>query len=267
MRARNQRGFTLAELLVTVMITSVVMAAVLSAFAMQERAHRHSDLAMTMEQNLRMGADQISDALRSAGYGVPTASLSSWITWVDLTENPTISDGTADQLRVALCTGDPVATLSADAAAGDTSLDVNVTSDDALNTSDKKLIYIGNRDSAHVTSGGGVAGTTTIAIDTNAVTSGNQGLPRAYPSGTPICRVDVFTFGIDDPDADVPSLVVNQHHGDGEEAVAEGIRDLQITDMGGDEYEVRLTGRTRLPDPFTQDYIDREYAFVVTNDQ
>src|SRR6266849_5445318 len=89
---RENAGFSLMELLAAVLVLSVALAAVVVVFATHSRAYLRADTEATMEANLRLGMNMVTEALRNAKYGAPTANLSSWITWVSgFTSNPAIT--------------------------------------------------------------------------------------------------------------------------------------------------------------------------------
>ena len=192
MRTRSA-GYGLIELLAAVLVLSVAMAAVVVLFAIQSRAYIRADTQATMEANLRLGMNMVTETLRNGKYGVPAANLSSWITWVPgFNSNPTITLNGSNPavISVASATSQTVATLTAHVDAAATTLFVNSSSQ--LNTSALRLLLIGDSENALVTA----VNSTQITIDTNPLVAGNQGLARAYPQGTPIYRVDVITFSV-----------------------------------------------------------------------
>lgn len=266
---RGRNGFSLPELLVVLFLVSVVVAGIGSVFASQNRAYRREDLRVAVEENLRVASGMIADTLRNAGCGTPAHGLSAWIPWVPgFADDPVVSvDGGVDPdtLSVAACTT-TVARLSGAAAAGDTTL--TVTSEfpttpisDLLNDGDKALVWIDHRQHALVTS----VGLNTITVDTDPVTSGNQGLWRAQPAGTPIVRVDVSTFEIaDDAETGLPQLRLDKHRG-APFAVAEAITGLRVTTVTPRRrFRVTLTGRSEAADPITGVPITRTADLEVT---
>ena len=262
-------GFTLPELLVVLLLSSIVAAGMGGVFATQNRAYVQQDLHVAMGENLRVAMTTITDTLRLAGCGVPPSHLSSWINWAaGFADDPvaiTDGGGGADTLSVAACTP-PIATMTARADAGATTIVVNPTVPgkqvgDLFNTSDKSLVWVGDGDYAKVRSISG----STLTIDTDPTVTGNQGLLRSYPLGAVSSRVDVHTFLVDtDPDAALPSLRVNRHHGTVTTA-AEGITDLQLTTvLAGRRYQVMLTGRTERHDPVNGQFLTRQLVSDVT---
>jgi type II secretory pathway pseudopilin PulG len=252
---RRQGGFTLTELLAVIFPISLIAAGAVGFFASHSRTYLQQDLAVTTEENLRAAMGMVSDTLRTAGCGVPTSNLGSWISWVSgFDSDPLIvSDGGTlpDTVSVAACAPEPVALVHGPAAAGATSLTIASNYDGLaiaalLNTSDKSLIWIGDSDHARVT---GVSNNT-IEIDTDPTAAGQQGLKRAYLPGAAITRIDVFTFEIlvDDRTGN-PWMRIDKHRGT-QDPAAEGISDLQVTTIvPGRRYQVALTARSDTADP------------------
>src|SRR5881296_206472 len=149
---RESAGYGLMELLAAVLVLSVAMAAVVVVFATQGRAYLRADTQATMEANLRLGMNIVTESLRNAKYGVPTANLSSWIAWVSgFTSNPTITTNGSNPavISVASATSQPVATLTAHVDAGATV--IYVSSAAGLNTGPQRLLLIGDSENALVT--------------------------------------------------------------------------------------------------------------------
>jgi len=152
-----------------------------------------------------------------------------------------------------------VARLSWRADPGDTVLFVTsnyagIALADLLNNSDKSLIWLGDTEHAVVTSvDGGM-----IHIDTDPSDNGAQGLARGYLPGTPITRIDVFTFEVvADGTTGIPWLRLNKHRGS-QDPAAEGISDLRVTTVvPGRRYQVSLTARSETADPVSGQLLTR----------
>src|SRR5436309_6056971 len=243
---RGSAGYSLMELLAAVLVLSVGMAAVVVAFAVQSRAYIRADVQVTMEANLRLGMNMVTETLRNGKYGVPAANLSSWITWVSgFTSNPTITTNGSNPavISVASASAQPVATLTAHVDAAATTLFVNSSSQ--LNTSALRLLLIGDSENALVTA----VNSTQITIDTNPLVAGNQGLARAYPQGTPIYRVDVITFSVG---SGTSQLFRNGNQGSGAQADVEGITNLQVLTVNPNKaYNITLTAQSSQVDALT----------------
>src|SRR6266849_5111908 len=89
---RESAGFSLMELLAAVLVLSVALAAVVVVFATHSRAYLRADTEATMEANLRLGMNMLTETMRNGRYGVPTTNLSSWVNWVSgFNSNPVIT--------------------------------------------------------------------------------------------------------------------------------------------------------------------------------
>lgn len=75
---RRQEGFTLVELLVSLAIASIVMAAVYSSYASQQRTYIVQEQVAQMQQNLRAALYHLERDVRMAGYN-PSGNASAGI--------------------------------------------------------------------------------------------------------------------------------------------------------------------------------------------
>jgi type IV pilus assembly protein PilW len=74
----NNRGFTLAELLVGLFVSGIVMTTILSAYYSQNKSYAVQDQLAAMVQNLRAAMDIMIREARMAGYD-PTGSANAGI--------------------------------------------------------------------------------------------------------------------------------------------------------------------------------------------
>ena len=63
----NARGFTLVEMIVTILLSSVIMAAVYSSYLAQQKSHSNQDAIAEMQQNLRAAMLYMTSDIREAG--------------------------------------------------------------------------------------------------------------------------------------------------------------------------------------------------------
>jgi len=113
---RESAGYGLVELLVAVLVLSIAMAGVVVVFATHSRAYLRADAQSTMEANLRLGMNMVTESLRNGRYGVPSTNISNWITWVPgFNANPTITLNGLNPavISVAIASAQPVASLTA----------------------------------------------------------------------------------------------------------------------------------------------------------
>jgi len=251
---RGQQGFSLISILAALAVASILAASAMRMLSTQTEVHIRQDLAMSMEQNLRVGLDQIGDALRGAGAATPKTALATWIPWVaGFTANPLVRTSPT-RIDVAACTDLPVVSLAAATAANATTLSLasevaGQTVAELLDTASRRLITLNDTEFAHVVA---VAGTS-VTIDSNPNLAGNQGLSRPYPTGTTICRVDVTSFEIRyNLSLGRYELTRDRNQGVGPEPLADSIVAMDVTTVvAGKEYAVRLTGRSERADPMS----------------
>jgi len=80
---RNQRGFTLVELLVTLALTGIIMVGVYKTFTWQQKVHEVQESVTTMQQDCRIGMEVMLKDLRMAGYSPKTAGVASIVSATD----------------------------------------------------------------------------------------------------------------------------------------------------------------------------------------
>ena len=257
------RGTTLIEMLVALAVMGVVMAGALRLYYHNAQAVGSQNLSTDMEQNLRLSAENLTFKLRNTNYGVPLTNLSLWFSWVaGFTANPMITYGAGasvpDSFSMATCSPSPVAYLSAAANSGATTLTLTTVA--GLNTTNKRMIYIDDQQNAVITAISG----STITIDTDPTTPGNQGTSRYYPAGTPLCVVGVSTYSVNTA---TKTLLRDDNLGAGPQPVAADIVNMKLVANGAGiniSYQVTLTGTTASPDPFTNAYVQRSLMVIAT---
>jgi type IV pilus assembly protein PilW len=92
---RSEQGFTLVELLVTIVVASVVLAGIFSTFYSQHTSYLNQEQIVSMQQNLRVAMYLMERDIRMAGYdpngdsgaGILTANATSIRIAQDLTNN------------------------------------------------------------------------------------------------------------------------------------------------------------------------------------
>lgn len=67
-RQMGHKGFTLVEVLITLLISGIVMASIYSAFQSQQNSYLAQEQVAEMQQNIRGGLDLMIREIRMAGY-------------------------------------------------------------------------------------------------------------------------------------------------------------------------------------------------------
>jgi prepilin-type N-terminal cleavage/methylation domain-containing protein len=257
-------GFSFIELLITLAVFSVFMAAVLGFFASQRDAYIDEDLRLERDQNLRMAADAISRELagagnRSAAYTfvsrlsdwVPSDYIPSYPLAVTLDANPKITLGDDDfpdviTFACAVTTDTNPTTLSGEASGSEITVSLsNTDSEKQFKAGD--VVAVGYLpEYARVVAVDG----NTLTIDGDPTAAGYQSFSRSLQSGSPLSEVSIVSYAVfndeNDPeykrhDAGRP-LLKRKINGAGFYPVAENISGMKVTEPEEGLIQVALTG-------------------------
>jgi prepilin-type N-terminal cleavage/methylation domain-containing protein len=229
---RTQRGFTLVELMVSLVIFSVAIAGVLAVAVSMTRAYREQRRIIATENSARAPVDFIVDALRGASPGVSTGTIkdaedctftAGAISFVDSTSGP-------DTLEIVYASGGVVSTTHSVFDASSTSITIPAAHLDQFAVGDYVLVTDTNQGTlVKVTS----VSSTALGVNPTCSAAFPSG---GYPSGSLLVRAQRAKFAIDTIDG-IPSLVMYPNGATSFEPVAEGVEDLQVAlgiDTDGD---------------------------------
>lgn len=248
---RAIKGFSLIELLVGIVLSSLIVLVLYELLTSQNRVYALQDDISEMQQNVRIAMERISRDLTMAGFGkpsrlgTPTWPLLNGISGLDFSIRVT----GGNTLDVVGCLDPPEGFLSGTHATGLTSIALGSGQGAGFNTTTKSDISIGGRENAKVVS----VSSDTLTIDTNPTLAGNQGLVYNYPAGIPVYVVKYVTYSVDASDPNAPVLRVNEHLGAGEQPVAQYVEIVSVG-LTGNALDLTLTGRTRKADVTTNQY-------------
>jgi prepilin-type N-terminal cleavage/methylation domain-containing protein len=239
MSAPRQAGFTLVELMVSVVLVGVVTSLSVRLASTVIDAYREQRIAMAIQRAARASIDLVSDAVRNASAGVATgdardAAGCSDVVGIDVVNR---SDG-PDQISVIYASGGIVTSLRSSVTAASSRF--TVTSGDGLAVGDRVLITDGTSGRLLPVNRIEPSGAD-VEIRTVAAGVGCPGVPMpadGYRAGALVVRARASTFYIATA-AGVPTLMLDPD-GTGPEVaepLAEGIEDMQIAvgvDLDGD---------------------------------
>lgn len=76
---RDKKGFTLVELMITLAMSGIIIAAIYSAYIIQQKTYYTQGQVVDMQQNIRAALEMMGSELRMAGYD-PTGNANATIT-------------------------------------------------------------------------------------------------------------------------------------------------------------------------------------------
>ncbi len=267
-RRAAQAGFTLIELMISLVLFSFAVAGVLAVAVSMVNGYREQRLAVSTEAAARSAMSYMAEALRGASPGVPSGNISQT---VQGTLAPACGvgalkvvnyDDRPDELFAVFASGSVVTTSAS--LYDETSTSITLIDVTQISVGDTLLIT--DYAQGHLMQVTGIAGN---VVDTAPVTcdTGTSAFPTApvagYAAGSLVVRAMRAHFFIEDLDG-IPTLFVDP---DAEgnldkEPLAEGIEDMQIAigvDEDGtgvvdansttDEWIYNVSGDTPVPDP------------------
>jgi prepilin-type N-terminal cleavage/methylation domain-containing protein len=226
-----QRGFTLVELMISLVLFSLVVTGILSVAVSLSGGMREQRAAMGADAAARLTLFTLADVLRQASPGVASGNIVDAATCTTAALKITGSSTGPDQLDIIHGTGGVVTSTRAAYTAGTTSLAVT----DASQLAANNYVVISNASQGHLVK--------ITAVNASTLTLASQCSPinlpaNGYPSGSLVIRAQHSVFSIGAVDG-VPTLMMD---GDASgpaaaEPFAEGIEDLQLAlgvDVNGD---------------------------------
>lgn len=226
---RDQRGFTLIELMVSLVMFSFAVAGVLAVAVSMTQGFRENRMTNTEEQSARVPMDYLTDALRQASPGVtdPTQVQDADTCQIGAI---TVTDGGTsgtDSLDVIYALGGVVTTVSSAYVSGTT---LNVVDASQLAQGDR--ILVSNLSQGHLFTIASIATASPGYTLTLNSLCGSVALPAAgYPAGSLVIRAQHAKFSIGTPDSTgIPMLMMDPDSNGSApaEPIADGVEDLQI---------------------------------------
>ena len=265
----SQRGFSLVELMIALLITALVLGGIYTTFVVQQRSFIAQDQVSETQGSSKIAFDMIVNDIRNAGYGYPDAEapqvngFTGAITLGDAL-GPNSSDiitlvgGFRDIATIGLPTGQTNVEVGQTDAADDPYLDVCYTGTTKFNDTDKKYISIDGVTYAEITkiesgSSANCANTERLILD--------RPVDKAFPVDRPVYLIEDVTYRL--TTADGMTNCSNAKAGDiclqrvstATVTIASDIEDLQFeeidqnADGNTDRVRVSLLARTAREDP------------------
>lgn len=209
---KNMHGASLLELLVALLLTGVVTAAIFQTYVTQHQNYLVQDDITEIQQSARATLDQLTRQIRMAGFSLPQGVAA-------FTPGNNESNG-SDTITVTYRVGDCQAALSADMASATAEMASN---DDLSCYADGQWAYIYHPDSG----GGEFFQISTVDVGGKRLQHVGDPLTKAYKKDALVIILDRVTFYIDPSDESNPRLMMRSLTMS-PQVYAEGITDLQL---------------------------------------
>lgn len=249
---KKEKGLTLIELLIALVISALLIAGLYRTFIHQQKTYTVQEQVVDMQQNVRAGINRMMAEIRMAGFGNVSMVLPVSYSTGTFNNVLNLNTPTAGSLTIVASIGETSA-LTAEGGTGQNQITVSTLADAQGNalfdTVNKKYISIGGVESHRITSIDG--GTNTITL---------SGSLRFYhPVGTPVYIVRALSYQVASVNG-IPTLMRDENLGDGPQPQADNIEDLEFTYLDANEnptvnpldiriIRVMLGARTERQDP------------------
>ena len=207
----NEKGFTVVELLVAVLLAAIVTSAAMALYIVQHKQLMVQDGVTDMQSSVRASAAEVTTRVRMAGYKVPEAV----IPIVAHNTNPdtivvAYDCGLTDDIQIEHAMPQPSAELRCDGH------DLSALQDD-------DLLYIYDP----LTKTGEFFVATNIQYSSSHIQHNQGPLSKAYPRGSKILKIDRYKYYVDNSDANHPNLML-QFGAGAPQIFAENITNLDV---------------------------------------
>jgi prepilin-type N-terminal cleavage/methylation domain-containing protein len=243
---KTDKGVTLIELLIALVISSILIAAIYRIFISQQRSYVVQEQVVDMQQNMRVSIGRMISEIRMAGFGSVEAVLeevdgvNGFHQTITPGENSITVVGGFKQIR--RNNGNPITVSST----SENTITLDYSTDEF------------DRPAHQYISIGGIESSTVIQRKGRVLTLANT-LRRNHSQDSPIFKIQAITYTIGKSDGK-PNLRRNENTGGGGQPVAENIEDLQFEyfDSNGNTtkipadirmVKVTVTARTDRLDP------------------
>lgn len=264
----KNRGVTLIELLIALVISGVLIAALYGTFISQQKTYIVQDQVVDMQQNVRVAINKMMREIRMAGFGGMNdntggdndiinifGNVNGFVNIINPAHDVTVDGINHDQI-VVVAAYDQIATLEEDAAAKSGSFRVNFTGSTRFDKPWRKYVCIDGRNNYAI-----------MPTDGDVLTlEGGATLKENHSVGEPVFLVIAIRYGLRKDDRGIQVLFRDLYPdtaGSSRETLAENIENLQLTYILEDESEtdspakpadirmvrITVTARTALNDP------------------
>ena len=235
---RKNRGLTLIELLIALVLSSILTAVLYRAFISQQKTYTVQDQVADMQQNVRIAMGQMAREIRMAGYGGNILSI-----FANVNGFTNIITPASNAITIIL--GDEVGVLKQNTPKG--SNELKVSNARIFNNDKKKYLCLNGLNNYSVQS---------VTEDTIILSSP---LAEGHPIHQPVYLVKAISYYLG-PSGGKTVLRRNENTGGGGQPLAEDIESLEFSyfDVNGDVtanpadirmVKLTVTAKTNMVDP------------------
>jgi len=263
---RRQKGFSLVEMLIAMVIALVVIGGVYRTFTVQQKTFVVQEQVSEAQQSVRAVMDLIARDIRMAGFGRPPWAVDTLSEAVTITVGPQPTPNRVIKLELVGVFGGPIALLQNPATMGDQQIILNHNA--VLDQNDNLLVFEQYYDSdpsgdplsppipsirytnVVVWNGTGEEGSVTIDIDGDGSTGGQDGLEVDFRADadsdsnrkvySQVYRVEAMEYEWTETTGEL------RRNGS---VLAANVDNFQITDLNNGSYQVTIKVETRTNDP------------------
>ena len=259
---KRDKGLTLIELLIAMVISGILIAAIYRTFIGQQKIYTVQEQVVDMQQNVRGAVHRMMREIRMAGFGnvssaLPFTALSgrTFHHVINPGDNQDNVDQNDDQITI-LGAFEEISTLETEDAKGKNVIQLAELPIDAYDLQSKKYLCIGGLETHTITY---------VDVPNRTITLSDPVI-HAHGIGTPVYKVKAITYRVrwDHQNSNMPVLTREDHtDGGGSQVVAENIENLQFSyiledgsesDAPVDPSKIRMvrvstTAKTSLSDP------------------
>jgi type IV pilus assembly protein PilW len=246
MKLRKDKGVTLLELLIALVISAIIVAALYRTFISQQKSYAVQEQVADMQQNVRIAINRMMREIRMAGFGNVSNVFPVNGFGTEITPNSTGITIVGGFKQIKDASGNPILTSLASG--------TSVTLDKATDEFDG---------AAHIYISIGGLESNTVKGRAGAVLTLTNPLKISHPAGTPVFKIQALTYNLGLSDGKM-CLRRNENTGGGAFAMAENIEDVQFEYFDSDGnllplpiadpgiirmIKVTLRARTNMADP------------------